>query len=464
MQTSAKIKLKILNAVYVECSKSDFEQIKILFHYRKSYWKKGRYKKEEVEYDSYFCDKIGTKVRFLAGFLPRLGRFCYDKGIKIEWLEDSILPEQLKDEDYIKPKLPGITFRPDQEKILEAALKEQRGIILSATGTGKTIIAAGLVSAFPKHNILFAVHSIDIAKQTYEQFQEFFGNDVQLVYGETSKKLTNRIIVSTIQSLATIKDIAHYFDMIVIDEGHHAASPDGLYGKLLKLAVTPIRFGFTATLPDDHFKNLVIEGLIGPVISEFSINDAIEADVVSKPKLRIIRVPESNEYKHITNHRDVYKKCVVENKTRNRLILKTAFEYANQGMTSLISVIQVEHATMLLGLAQKAFPNLKIFVVKGEIDSDTRQTIRKRLNAKEIDCVIATSAWKEGIDIPTLDVVTNAGDHKSLIPTMQQIGRGIRRTKEKSEVIVVDVFDTNNWRLVSHFGDRMSIYLDNGWI
>jgi superfamily II DNA or RNA helicase len=78
--------------------------------------------------------------------------------------------------------------------------------------------------------------------------------------------------------------------------------------------------------------------------------------------------------------------------------------------------------------------------------------------------VIATAVWKEGINIPSLDVVINAAGGKSEIQTLQSIGRGLRRTEEKLQVIVVDFFDATHKMLIAHFGERVSLYFDLGWM
>ena len=68
------------------------------------------------------------------------------------------------------------------------------------------------------------------------------------------------------------------------------------------------------------------------------------------------------------------------------------------------------------------------------------------------------------LNIPELNVVINDAGGKSEIATLQAIGRGLRRTVNKSELIIYDFFDNSHHYLVSHFGERFSLYCDMNWI
>ena len=78
--------------------------------------------------------------------------------------------------------------------------------------------------------------------------------------------------------------------------------------------------------------------------------------------------------------------------------------------------------------------------------------------------MIATTIFKEGINIPELNVLVNATMGKSDIATMQVIGRGLRKTATKTEIIVYDLFDPSHPFLVASFGERVCLYSDLGWI
>jgi superfamily II DNA or RNA helicase len=96
--------------------------------------------------------------------------------------------------------------------------------------------------------------------------------------------------------------------------------------------------------------------------------------------------------------------------------------------------------------------------------SKEREQYRVDLNDKKYRVAIATTSWKEGINIPSLDVVVNATGYKSAIMNEQLFGRGRRATKKKKEVLLIDCFDSTHPYLIDAFGERISMYCERGWL
>jgi superfamily II DNA/RNA helicase len=110
----------------------------------------------------------------------------------------------------------------------------------------------------------------------------------------------------------------------------------------------------------------------------------------------------------------------------------------------------------------------KINYVNGSTDIEIRDSVKKALINKEIMIVICTVAsggvWREGINIPSLNVVINASGGESELGLIQSIGRGMRVAEGKWEVDIVDFLDTSHYYLIKHFGGRMIVYSEMGWI
>jgi superfamily II DNA or RNA helicase len=102
--------------------------------------------------------------------------------------------------------------------------------------------------------------------------------------------------------------------------------------------------------------------------------------------------------------------------------------------------------------------------IQGSSDIETRERIRNELNMGLVKTVISTTVWKEGINIPNLNNVINAAGGKSEIATLQGIGRGLRKTSEKDKVVIYDFFDPGHPYLIAHFGERLCLYMDMGWL
>src|ERR1019366_7788397 len=108
-------------------------------------------------------------------------------------------------------------------------------------------------------------------------------------------------------------------------------------------------------------------------------------------------------------------------------------------------VTQVRHGAMLLKLIKSKYPQIRVVFIQGENESKEKQDALLRLNKKELDVVIATSVFGEGVDVPNLDVLINAKGNDSVIDTLQLIGRALRKTEHKNKAFFIDFVDNNNY-------------------
>lgn len=436
--------IRIIDGVHSKVT--DPSRVRSYFKYQRSSWYRGQ---EKVR-DKYMITKGGQI--FTGSALPLSQKYKY----KITGL-DLIT----KDKKY--PAIKGIDFRNDQLELIERAVSIQRGVIKSPTGSGKTVIAGGVISQFINHKILFLCHSLSIVRQTVSKFKLYGFKRVQMIGGGQEKSLKGDIIVSTIQSFCKIpvEDYCSYFDLIIIDEAHHVRASDSQYGTVLQNMITYPRLGFTATLSDLRESQLVLEGLVGSVIGELTLDEGIEEGILSKPIIKLINVPDHLRLSSKGYH-TIYDAGVVNNKRRNRLIIREAQSHLDQGRTVLIMIKELEHGKNLVEIF-KALGIRGVQFVRGATDVQLRERIKRLFNNKKIKVVISSSVWREGIDIPTLDVIINASGGKSEIPTLQAIGRGLRKAKGKTKVIIVDFLDPYRY-LAEHSIQRVQIYNREKWI
>jgi superfamily II DNA or RNA helicase len=206
---------------------------------------------------------------------------------------------------------------------------------------------------------------------------------------------------------------------------------------------------------------MALEGLIGPVIAEKKIQEVAS---LAKPIIKLKKIPFSQTIHDLRTWKDVYRLGVVYNSRRHRIVLEDAIEQVKQGKTALILVVEIQHGYNLIGMAKNRFPNLNIQFVWGRTPIEDRMEVKKLLNEKKMEVVIANAIWREGVDIPSLGAIINAAGGKSEIMTLQSLGRGLRTTTDKKDVVLVDYFDNSHHYLVSHFGERITLYFDEGWI
>jgi len=313
--------------------------------------------------------------------------------------------------------------------------------------------------------VLFLCHSLSIINQTKSEFKKFGFKKVGVLGGGSTCTWEDRIILSTIQSFIKLnpKKYKDKFDIVIVDECHHINNEKSQYAKVLKNLFAPRRLGFTATLPSTKYSKLVLEGLIGPVIGELTVEEGIKMEILAKPIIKMIPVTYSNFIGELKLYKDIYREGVVQNKTRNRLILIKAIDrIRRENKSVLVMVKEIAHGEVLVEMAKELF-DYDLTFVRGSTDGKTREEVRTALDEKGIKGVIATAVWREGINVRSLDTIINACGGRSEIMTIQAIGRGLRLADGKTEVEIIDFLDRYKY-LAQHCVERMSIYADKRWL
>ncbi len=459
------MKVEVVNSIW--CKAIDDEarrEITKLLKYEKVWFKQGKYSKIPKSRLASFVD--GRSGLFLCGFLSRILKSFPDTEYK--WRDIKRL------QVAFKPKIKGIKFRDDQLKAIDIATTEQRGVIQFATASGKTVIAAGIISCFSdKYKTVFLSHAKDIINQTYGRFKEY-GFNTGIWTGERKEGFDRHVLCATYQTfikyLSTSQSnntIPYSPDIIIIDECHHVNSTTSQYGKILTLIDVPIRIGLGATLPNSKEGKLSLEGLIGPVIAKLTIQEGIKKDILCLPKITLLPVRNIKRLREFKVYRKLRDKAIVNNKGRNKTIVRAVRRRIKEGKSCLIIVEEIEHGKNLY----KEFifnidtPEIvlgkQVVFLQGKTASETRKLAIDTLSSKDHFALITTNIWNEGIDIPSLDVVILAFGGKANTRTLQAIGRGLRRTKDKKRVEIIDFLDPYRF-LAEHVVARLNIYKKEG--
>ena len=433
------MKITILDSIECEVSKADGMRLIPCLSFDAVFWVQGPYRKTKKQYKKQVFSFKGKAVwRFYTGLLPHVTQWCAEQGITVE-----VVGEEIRIKPQAKPFLKGITFREDQLKLIEAACAKQRGILVAPTGSGKTLVFLGIMSCYPKLNILVLSHTTTIISQTMDELRKFGFSDVQQFGGGNQiSKPSKRIVVSTIQSFSKLpkEDYIDYFDAVVVDECHSVAKQSSMYSKVLGNLLAPLRFGLSATPLKNDEAQLVYEGLIGPIIGRLTIKEASELEILAEPRLRLVKAKYPQELTTIWKYQDTYEKIrengklvngkrlkvgaytagITENTARHKQIANLVNEFSTKNQTVLVFVTQIEHGIQL----QQEIENLlkyKIPFVQGNTLQTERDKIKKQLLKKEIKACIATVSWELGLNIPTLSALILAGSGRSEKPLLQKI-------------------------------------------
>ena len=451
------IVIKVINPVFsqIQGEKPLVKEIvnkikqKEVISFSKEYWRKtwGKGKVKQI----YLKHMISNDGIFLTGLVNIIADFLTEEDYNV------LIKENKKQFIIDSPKLNNITLREEQEEIRKEACVWGTGVIKASTGSGKTVIAGSIISSYIQANlnfkVLFLCHTISLLNQTAEEFNNKLGITSCRIGGKSKDKLTEQVVIGTIQSVSKMElSFLEQFDMVIVDEVHRVNSEDSQYYKTLIKITASLRFGFTATLPSTKEGRLVLEGLIGPVIGSPDIKKEIADGILAKPFLKLIVVPkrmiEEKKYQ------DIYDICIVDNIQRNILIRDEAIALAKEGKTTLIYVSKITHIENLLALLKD---KVKVKVVYGITEGIERELLRKELQQKEVQVVIASVVWKEGINIPSLNTIIMGGGGKAEIAVLQTIGRGLRVFEGKNSLLIIDFLDPGKY-LAAHSLERIRIY------
>lgn len=461
------IEIRFLDPVYSECS--DIHRVKECLKYDSVYWKPGPFKKTRVSQQAYLCThrKGIDKGLFLTGLAPRIMDYCRRNDIPV-----SIDPP-LEFPPFQEPTLPGISLRSDQTKLIDDVKKNKRGIIVSPTGSGKTVLAGALISMLPRSRAVFVVHTKSLFRQTVEEFSGWFGRIGVIGDEEFHPDKINVVMAQTARSILAgddkwlidqLADVLGDADILIIDEAHHLGNEEGHYSGIMKNCLAPIRVGFTATPLKSSKPGLVCEGYLGPEIGRFGMDEGIEKGIIAKPRVKLIPVPINVSIAEKRRYKDLYVVGIILNKQRNRLIAKEVADQTKAGKSVLVMIQDVEHGQgeQIMEIAKEVY-GIDMKFVQGSTEGDIREKIKKELESKETMAVISTSVWREGINIRSLNTVINGCGGKAEIMTLQAIGRGLRTTEDKKSLLIVDFLDPYQY-LAQHTIQRLKIYVDNGWL
>jgi superfamily II DNA or RNA helicase len=451
------ITFNILDPVHVETNQEGKVNLNKCLSYMAFVWRATYSGKQGQDYPVYLIQPTYNKqFIFPTGLLPRA----------LDFLDKHNLPYQLSGfqgkVEYDKPGIRGITFRPDQKKLIKDALINGRGVLQAPTGSGKTMVLLGVISAFKREKILFLCHTLSLVSQFKEELIKWGFTDIGVLSSE--EKTYGRIQLATIQSFARLKPKTYVdkYQIVLVDECHHVSSYKGLYGKVLQRTLAPVRIGVTATMPYKDEAKFALEGMIGPKLGELTIKEGHKIGIIAKPEIKILDVSSHGDLESCTNYPTVYQLGIVDNLSRNMVIIAIARQQTEKNKSVLINVNRIEHGQRLEALGQEWGLDCKF--IHGSDGDDLRSKIKKALDSKDIKCVIASPIFKEGVNIPSLDCCINAAGGKSEIATLQALGRGLRTTKTKKEVTIIDFKDTNNKYLRRHFKARYAVYQKNSWI
>ena len=294
-----------------------------------------------------------------------------------------------------------------------------------------------------------------------DRFEEF-GYKISKLSGK-NKTITEDIVISTYQTYRSLDliSLADKFDIIIADEIHKGSGRNCSYEKILSTCLAPIRIGLTATIPKDEEKRMLIKGLFGDMIAEFTVEEGQKRGVLAIPKIKLIPIPQKKGFSRINSYRQAYQEEIVDNPLRNGIISQEIEKIIKNNDTVLVFCDKLDHIQNISKILDKK--NIIHKIVEGKIDGDDRIIIKDKLANRSLKCVISSTVWTEGVTLPSLNYIINAGAGKSQERLIQKMGRGMGITEDKKTVVFIDFLDSGKW-LGDHTVNRITSYVNIGWL
>ena len=412
-----------------------------------------KYKKKVEGYKFVTAYKQGHWDGTKKFFEKKTGKFgtgllSYIKeDLKIAGLEYSIEDNR---EDILlnNYSLSSIKYRDYQKILIEKALKKKGCIIQAPTGSGKTVILAGLLKALENRIGLVIFNKKQLVHQTYE-FLKKHGFDVGVAFGEGVD--IKPITLCTIQSIDKVLDThLKHSDFIIFDEVHEFSKGKFSTKVIKSFPKASYRIGMTATVPKDNVAHLNLISALGKVIKEVNASELVDLGFLTQPKIHILPAPGS-QLDSVDTYLNIYRKCITENHLRNHLIASIAKEIKTKPSKTLILVKDLDHAKVL----QELIPgSLKL---EGKDGLSVRNSTVKEFVGSEKGVLIATTIFQTGVDIPEITHLINARGLKSEIATLQALGRALRTHESKRKVYIYDFKDGAPY-LSQHSRERIKSY------
>ena len=358
--------------------------------------------------------------------------------------------------------LPFFDLRPYgyQQSILEDIAAERsagkcKHLVIAATGTGKTMIAAfdykhfcGLDGRRPR--LLFVAHREEILKQARSAYRQVLrdGSFGDVVVGGTQSARTDHLFC-TVQSWNSRnfdRLAADYFDYVVLDEAHHASASS--YQKLINHISPQSLLGLTAT-PERTDGADIRNDFGGAFTHEIRLPEAIERALLSPFHYYGVPDLEGLDFSSIAWRRGGYDKAqlcqqIEGNAVRAQWVLGQIERYVTdiKKVRALGFCVSVEHAVFM---AEYCSANdIAAIALSGDTPRDERQQAQTRLERREIQFIFTVDLYNEGVDIPSVDTVVFLRPTESLTLFLQQLGRGLRLHDEKSHLTVLDFIAPQN--------------------
>jgi len=405
-----------------------------------------------------------------AGLVKEISEFAASRNYDVE------VDPELQSKKYIgNPYSLGIKINPRDYQInaFKQAVSNERGIFLSPTASGKSLIIYALAKYYncENHKVLVIVPTVSLVLQMKKDFESYTDEqlDIHCITAGVDKVSKSPIVISTWQSIYKMpKDWFNQFGCVIGDEVHQFKATS-LKSIMEKLIGCRYRFGFTGTLDGSLTNRITLEGLFGPVKQVTTTSELMEQGHVANLKIKAIILKHSQDDRKLAKKYTYPEEMdfLVRYNKRNKFIRNLALSL--EGNSLILFQYVDKHGKTLYDMLTAKDPDRKIYFVHGGVEGDDRERIRGIVEGESNAIIVASyGTFSTGINIRNLHSVVLASPSKSRVRILQSIGRGLRIGDDKLEMTLYDIADdlkigTHTNFTLQHFTERLNIYNNEGF-
>jgi superfamily II DNA or RNA helicase len=413
--------------------------------------------------------------KLYRGLAPQVIKWATERGYTYEYkdedLDNSFSIEEAKEFiDTLNPKHPPRDYQLDA---FVHAIRSRRRIILSPTGSGKSLLLYLICNYCLKRGKkgLLIVPRSALVEQMYSDFEDYSvknGKNMEKychrVYSGKDKDTNKPITISTWQSLQRMpKEFFQQFDYVICDEVHQAQAK-ALTDILSKCTRAMLRIGVTGTLSGAKSHEWQLMGLFGQIYRATTSAELMKKKQLAELTIKCLLLKYSEEeckYMKSASYQDEIE-YIISNSERNKFICNLTLSL--EGNTLLLFNYVDKHGKVLYDMLNKKAKDHKVFFIHGGTDVEDREQIRKIVESEQSAIIVGSvGVLSTGTNIVALDNVVFASPSKSKIRNLQSIGRGLRISDTKKSATLYDIADDFSWKsrenfTLKHFFERIKTY------
>lgn len=418
-----------------------------------------------------------------VGLISYLIKFCEKYQHDLEYknhvlVENNIDPETIKEFTHdlnLCGRGKPITVHDYQNNAVWYSLNNNRALILSPTGSGKSLIIYSICRwhISQGRKCIVVVPTTSLVEQMYSDFVDYstfnewpVEEHCQKLYSGFPKHFESDVLFTTWQSAYTMPKVWFtQFDVVIGDEAHQFKSKS-LSTLMERMPNAKYRIGTTGSLDNTKINSLVLEGLFGKIHKVTTTKQLIEQKKLSPLKITALLLKYPEGVRKSCNKMDYQTEIdfLVRNEKRNKFIRNLAL--STTGNTLVLFQFVEKHGDVLFQMIQEKANGKKVFYIHGGTDVKSREGVRQILS-EESDAIVVASfgVFSTGINIPSIENIIFASPSKSRIRNLQSIGRGLRLNSGKDHCKLFDITDDLHWKswknhTLKHGAERYKLYIE----